>query len=123
MSLKEQVEFIYEGLEESLKNIKDIKNRIAYSEDNFVLMNYLTVIENILSNLTAEIKYADKNDKRILSTVNNLMPVIIYLSIMLVSYFKKKIDLETLERFLIKIEMDIYRLGYTEFVTFYGIKE
>ncbi len=56
-------------------------------------------------------------------TVNNLMPVIIYLSIMLVSYFKKKIDLETLERFLIKIEMDIYRLGYTEFVTFYGIKE
>lgn len=123
MSLKEQVEFIYEGLEESLKNIKDIKNRIAYSEDNFVLMNYLTVIENILSNLTAEIKYADKNDKSILYTVNNLMPVIIYLSIMLVSYFKKKIDLETLERFLIKIEMDIYRLGYTEFVTFYGIKE
>ena len=123
MPLKEQVEFISEGLDESLKIIKDIGNRITHSEGNFILINYLTVIENILSNLTAEIKSADKNDKNILYIINNLMPVTIYLSIMFISYLKKKIELETLERFLIKIEMDIYRLGYAEFVTFYGIKE
>lgn len=123
MPLREQIEFISEMLKESLNNIKGIKNKIAYTKKDFILMNYLTVIENILSNLINEIKSASKPDKNIYLTINKLMPVIICLSIMLISYFKKKIDLEMLERFLIKIEIYIYRQGYTEFVTFYGIRD
>lgn len=124
MPFKEQINFVSEGLEESLKNIKDIKNKITYNKDNFVLMEYLTVVENILSNLIFEIKFDGKADKTVISnTANKLMPIIIYLSVILISYFKKKVDLEMLERFLIKIEMDMYKQGYAEFVTFYGIRD
>ena len=122
MPLKEYNRFLSEQLKESLENIQGIKNKIHYKENIFIFMSYLTVIENILSNLISEVKSnaakKHKNDRHIII----LISVVMLLSIMLISYFKGKINMEGLDRYLIKIEIYMYKQGLTDYVTFYGIR-